>query len=124
MFGKIKDNLQEIREEVKSLIESNLGYYKLWAFKVMTKSASMLLKLFLISIAFVMVLIFFSIAGALAIGYALDNFVYGFLIIGGIYLILGIIIFNLKDKMEKPILKIFSEDRKSTRLNSSHVKIS
>ncbi len=109
MFGKIKDNLQEIREEIKSLIESNIDYYKLWAFKVMTKSASMLLKLFLISIAFVMVLIFFSIAGALAIGYALDNFVYGFLIIGGIYLILGIIIFNLKDKIEKPILKIFSE---------------
>lgn len=109
MFGKIKENLQDIREETKDLIESNIAYYKLWSFKLITKSASMLLKLLLIGVTFVMVLVFFSIAGALAIGYTLDNFVYGFLIIGGVYLVLGIIIFNLKDKIEKPILKRFSE---------------
>lgn len=109
MFGKIKENLQDIREETKDLIESNIAYYKLWSFKLITKSASMLLKLLLIGVTFVMVLVFFSIAGALAIGYTLGDFVYGFLIIGGVYLVLGIIIFNLKDKIEKPILKRFSE---------------
>lgn len=109
MFGQIKEALQDMREEAKNLVESNISYYKLWSFKLITKSASMLLKLLLVSIAFVMVLIFFSIAGALAIGYALNNFVYGFLIIGGVYLILGIIAFNLQDKIEKPILKRFSE---------------
>lgn len=109
MFGKIKENLQDMHEETKDLIESNIAYYKLWSFKLLTKSASMLVKLLLVSIAFVMVMVFFSTAGALAIGYALDNFVYGFLIVGGVYLILGIVVFNLKNKIEKPILKRFSE---------------
>lgn len=109
MFGKFKDNLQEIQDQTKEYIDSNLAYYKLWMFKVITKSATSLFKILLISILLVMVLVFFSIAGALAIGYALDNFVYGFLIVGGVYLILSIIIYNLKNKIEEPIIRKFSE---------------
>src|SRR5690606_441981 len=105
MFGKIKENLNEVHAQTRDFVESNLEYYKLWVFKVVTKSASSLLKIILIGVFLVMVVVFFSIAGALAIGYALDNFVYGFLIVGGIYLILSIIVYNLKNRIEEPIIK-------------------
>lgn len=109
-FEEIKENSQDLQDQAKAFLESNVSYYKLWFFKVAMKSTTMLLKLFLVSIMLVMVIVFFSIAGALAIGYAFNNFVYGFLIIGGFYLILSILIYKIQDKIvEGPILEKFSE---------------
>ena len=109
MFGKLKGSIEDIREETKELIESNLAYYKLWVFKVITKSSVALLKILLIGILLVVVFVFFSVAAAIAIGYALDNFAYGFLIIGGFYLILSLVVYYLKDKIERPVIEKFSE---------------
>lgn len=109
MFRKMKENLHQIQAETKEYVDANLAYYKLWLFKVITKSASSVFKLLLIGLSLAMLLVFFSIAAALAIGYALDNLVYGFLIIAGVYLLLTIILFNLKDKIEQPIIKKLSD---------------
>lgn len=109
-FEEIKENAEDLQEQAKAFLESNVSYYKLWLFKVAMKSTTMLLKIFLLSIVLVMVILFLSIAGALAIGYALDNFAYGFLIIGGFYAIIGIFVYRIKDKIvEGPILEKFSE---------------
>ncbi|WP_306351219.1 competence protein [Flavobacterium sp. '19STA2R22 D10 B1'] len=109
-FEKIKENTQNIQDQAKGFLDSNISYYKLWLFKVGMKSTTMMLKIFLLSIMLSMVLLFFSIAAALAIGYALDNFAYGFLIMGVLYLIVSIIIYYVKDKIvEGPILEKFSE---------------
>lgn len=109
MFGKIKENLNNIQDQTKEYVESSLEYYKLWVFKLITRSASSLLKVALMGMFLVMVLVFLSIAGAMAIGYALDNFVYGFLIVGGIYLVLSIVVYNLKNRIEVPIIRLFSD---------------
>lgn len=109
MFGKIKESLSDVQIQTRDFVESNLEYYKLWVFKVITKSTSSLLKVVLIGMLLVMVMVFFSVAGALAIGYALDNFVYGFLIVGGVYLVLSIIAYSLKNRIEEPIIKTFSD---------------
>lgn len=109
-FEEIKENAEDLQEQAKAFLDSNVSYYKLWLFKVAMKSTTMLLKIFLLSIVLVMVILFFSIAGALAIGYALHNFAYGFLIIGGFYAIIGIFVYRIKDKIvEGPILEKFSE---------------
>ena len=109
-FEDIKENSEDLLEQAKTFLESNVSYYKLWLFKATMKSTTMLLKLFLLSVMLVMVTVFFSIAAALTIGYGLGNFVYGFLIVGGIYLILSIIIYKIQDNIvEGPILKKFSE---------------
>ncbi len=109
MFRKLKENLQQMHGQTKEYIDSNLAYYKLWLFKVITKSVTSLFKLLLIGLALVMLLVFFSIAAALAIGFALDNLVYGFLIIGGVYLMLTLIIYALRSKIDQPIIRKFSE---------------
>lgn len=109
-FEELKENAGEFQQNAKSFIDSSIAYYKLWLFKVAMKSTTMLLKIFLIGIFLMLMLVFFSIAAAIAIGYALDNFAYGFLIIAGVYILLSVLIYNIKDKViEGPILEKFSE---------------
>jgi hypothetical protein len=109
-FENIKENAQELQDHAKGYLDSNVAYYKLWFFKVAMKSTTMLLKIFLLAVMLVMVIVFFSIAAAIAIGYALDNFAYGFLIVGGIYLLSSFLIYKIQDRIvEGPILEKFSE---------------
>lgn len=108
-FEEIKENAEDLKQEVKNLVEANLRYYKLWGFKIVMKSTTMMLKLFLLAVMLTIVTIFFSIALALGIGYWLDNFAYGFLIVGLIYLILAILVYYVQDKIvEGPMLSRFS----------------
>ncbi len=108
-FEEIKENIEDLKNQVQEVIDTNVKYYKLWGFKMMVKTTTMMLKMFLLAIMLLIVTIFFSIAVALGIGYALDNFAYGFLIVGGIYLVLAIIIFYVQNKIvEGPILASFS----------------
>jgi len=109
-FEKIKKNTSELQQHAKDYLDSNVAYYKLWFFKVAMKSTTMLLKIFLLSLMLLMVVLFFSVAAALAFGYALDNFAYGFLIVGAFYLIISVLIYSVKDRIvEGPILEKFSE---------------
>ncbi|HEU4496095.1 MAG TPA: competence protein [Flavobacterium sp.] len=109
-FEKIKENTEELQDRAKEFIDANIAYYKLLGFKLATKSTSLLLKIFLLSVMLVIVTLFFSIALALAIGYGLDNFAYGFLIVGGIYLVFAMLVYFVQDKVvEGPILRSFSK---------------
>ena len=109
-FEELKENTEAIQENAKAYLESSLAYYKLWGFKVAMKSTTLILKFFLIAICLMIVLLFISIAGALSIGKALDSYVFGFLIVSGIYLVLAFLLFLVKDKIvEGPILEKFSD---------------
>lgn len=109
-FEDVKDNVEDLKNEAKRVIDANLKYYKLWGFKILMKSTTMMLKLFLLAVMLMIVTIFFSIAAALGIGYWLDNFAYGFLIIGLMYLIMAIVVYKVQDKLvEGPMLSRFSK---------------
>jgi ABC-type iron transport system FetAB permease component len=108
-FEEVKENVDELKKQAKELLETNIRYYKLWGFILLMKSTTMMLKMFLLATMLVIVTIFFSIALALGIGYALDNFAYGFLIVGFMYLIAAVIVYKIQDKIvEGPILARFS----------------
>jgi len=109
-FEEVKENVEDLKKQAKELLDINIKYYKLWGFKILMKTTTMMLKMFLLATMLVIVTIFFSIALALGIGYALDNFAYGFLIVGGMYLILAVIIYKVQNKIvEGPILAQFSK---------------
>jgi uncharacterized membrane protein len=109
-FEELKEQTEDIQKQSQAYIENSLAYYKLWGFKVAMKSTTMILKFTLIAIALMMVLLFCSVAGAFAIGKALDNYALGFLIVGGIYFVFSVLLFLIKDKIvEGPILEKFSE---------------
>ena len=51
-----------------------------------------------------------SVAAALAIGQVMDSYIMGFLIVAGVYFVLALLLFLIKDKIvEGPILEKFSE---------------
>ena len=109
-FEEIKENAEAVQEHAKAYIESSIAYYKLWGFKVAMKSTTLMLKFFLIAVCLVIVLLFGSVAGAFALGSLLKSYALGFLIVAGIYLIIALLLFLVKDKIvEGPILEKFSE---------------
>ncbi|MFZ4105178.1 competence protein [Flavobacterium sp.] len=109
-FEELKENSKAIQENSKAYLESSIAYYKLWGFKVFMKSTTLILKLLLVSICLLVVLLFVSIAVALFLGKFLDNYSLGFLAVAGIYSLLALLIFLVKDKIvEGPILEKFSE---------------
>lgn len=109
-FEELKENAENMQHQAQSYIESNVAYYKLRGFKVAMKSVTMIFKFTLIVVCFLMVLLFISISAAFAIGNYLNSNALGFLIVGGIYLILTGLLFTIKDKtVEGPILEKFSE---------------
>lgn len=109
-FEELKENTEAIQENAKAYVESSLAYYKLWGFKVAMKSTTLLVKFLLIALCLMIVLFFVSIAGAMALGQLFDSYPLGFLAIAGIYLVLALLLFLVKDKIvEGPILEKFSE---------------
>jgi hypothetical protein len=109
-FEEIKENVGDIQENAKAYMESSIAYYKLWGFKVAMKSTTLMVKFMLIAFCLTIVLLFLSIAGALALGKMFDSYPLGFLVVAGIYSILAALLFLVKDKVvEGPILEKFSE---------------
>lgn len=109
-FQDIKDDLEQIQEESAAFIERNLAYYKLWGFKVAMKSTTIVLKFFLIVLFAGLFVLFGSIAVAIVIGRSLDNYVYGFLIVAGFYLLLAIVVYLIRPQIvEGKVLRRFSE---------------
>jgi len=109
-FDELQENVDDIQENTKAYIESSLAYYKLVGFKVAMKSTTLMVKFFLIAMCLLIVLLFISVAGALAFGKLVDSYVFGFLIVAGIYLVLALLLFLVKDKIiEGPVLERFSE---------------
>ena len=108
-FEELKEQTENIQEHAKAYVETNIEYYKLRGFKILMQSTTMIVKFLLFAICLSMVLLFGSIAGAFAIGSYLDNTALGFLIVGGVYLVMTFLLFLVKDKIvEGPILEKFS----------------
>lgn len=109
-FDSIKEHSENIQDDAQAYFESSVDYYKLRGFKVAMKSTSMILKFTLILLGFSMFFLFCSLAAAFAIGIYLNNYAFGFLIVGGVYLVLTGILFLIKPKMiERSIIEKFSE---------------
>lgn len=109
-FSDLQENVDEIHEETRAYIESSVKYYKLWGFKVAMQSTTMIFKFVLLTICLMMILLFLSFAGAIAIGNALGSHVFGFLIVAGIYFVLFVLFLFIKPKIiEGSILRKFSE---------------
>ena len=109
-FEEIKENVEDIQENAKAYLESSIAYYKLWGFQVAMKSTTLMVKFLLIAFCLTIVLLFVSIAGALALGNWFASYPLGFLAVAGIYAVLAVLLSLVKDKIvEGPILEKFSE---------------
>lgn len=108
-FEGLRQNISELDENVSSYVEHSIEYAKLKSFKISMVLVTYMAKVVLVGTIVVLALLFLSTAASFALGNEMGNTTYGFAIIGLIYLVLGIIGYRFRDKLNKPLLKMFSE---------------
>lgn len=108
-FEELKHDFSEIDKEVSAYVEHSLEYAKLKSFKISMVLVTYFAKVVLIGIFAILTLLFLSLAASFALGNKFDNLLYGFLTVGLIYLLLGIIGYAIRDRLNKPILRMFSK---------------
>ncbi|NNK10391.1 MAG: hypothetical protein HKP08_03520 [Flavobacteriaceae bacterium] len=107
-FDELKKNISEIDEHLNSYVEGSVEYAKLKGFKLSMVIVTYFAKIFFIGIVGLLALLLLSLAASLELGALLDNTVYGFLIVGVFYVLIGIVFFIFRRSIEGPILKTFS----------------
>lgn len=108
-FDELKENFSEAEETARSYIENSRQFYKLKGFKILMKAVMVFVKIASVAIALTLALLFLSIGAAFWVGSELDNTAYGFFVVGGVYVLIGLIIYLLRHSLRKPLLKKFSE---------------
>lgn len=119
-FERISDNLHRLNENIRSFAESSAEYYKLDLFNKTMKGATAAVKGAAIAFFVLFAILFLSIAVSVALSNWLDSPSSGFFIVGGIYLLVGLIIaFFGSSVINKMMLKpasrkFFGEPEKPT----------
>ncbi|WP_339710863.1 hypothetical protein [uncultured Kriegella sp.] len=108
-FDEVKESLSEAEASIRSYIDSSQEYYKLKGFKFLMRGITSFSKILLVGVVALLALLFLSFAASYGIGQALNNTFYGFLCVGLFYLLTGIILYFTRHKLNKPLLKKFSE---------------
>ncbi len=109
-FEKLKEQISELQADSEKVLQSNIHYYKLWLFKVLTRTMTDFTKILLLGSVAFLVFLFLAIASAFAIGMYLENNALGFLIVGSILFVVLLLIFIFKKKLvEKPLLSKMSK---------------
>ena len=107
-MSSLKDKAEALQDNALTLLEAQAEYYKLWSFKVSMKSITFLVHAFLMMLFVTLCVLFASIAFAFWLGEYFDSNALGFLFAGGFYLLLCLLTYLLRDKIDRPILKKFS----------------
>ncbi|MDF0714811.1 phage holin family protein [Muricauda sp. 334s03] len=107
-FEEIKEQIDHVEDGVKSYVKISLDFYRLQSFRSMMKGITMATKVLLIAGVVSMALLFLSLSVAFWFGTMLDSTAQGFLIVGGFYVLVGIVLYLMRRKIEKPLLKKFS----------------
>lgn len=106
---KLGQHFNNLSDDAKTYIKSELAFYKLDAYKKLIKATSSILRIVINSGIIVLMLTFLSIGVALLIGKLIGYYYVGFLIIAGFYLLI-LILMSLFGKrwVEKTVLKIYN----------------
>ena len=108
-FEELKHDFSEIDKEVSAYVEHSLEYAKLKSFKISMVLVTYFAKVVLVGIFAILTLLFLSLAASYALGEVFDNLLYGLLTVGLIYLVLGLIGYAFRDRLNKPILRMSSK---------------
>jgi hypothetical protein len=109
-FEELKDNAENIQDQLKTYTDANLAYYKLSSFKAVMNYSTTMLKILLLATCFMFILVFCSIALAFYLSIYFESYVYGFLSVGVIYIAVTVVLYLARNKIiEGPVLKKFSK---------------
>ncbi|NKI27918.1 hypothetical protein HCG49_15250 [Arenibacter sp. 6A1] len=106
---ELKENLSEAEKNLRSYVDNTAEYYKLKSFKLFMRGVATMAKVLLVGGVALLALFILSLAAAFGIGQALENTFLGFLFVGLFYILVGLMCYWFRHKLDKPILKKFSK---------------
>ncbi|MDC6389070.1 hypothetical protein PP182_10290 [Maribacter sp. PR1] len=108
-FEEFKEDLMGAEADMRSYVETSDEYLRLRIFKVLMLFVTSIAQSLLIGIGSVFALLFLSFAACLAISESLDSYYSGFILVGIFYVLVGILFYVFRKKLNAPILKKFSK---------------
>lgn len=108
-FEEFKEDLMGAEADMRSYLETSDEYLRLRIFKVMMYHVTGISQLLLIGIGFVFALLFLSFAACLALSEMMDSYFSGFIIVGFFYVIIGLLLFAFREKLNATLIKKFSK---------------
>ena len=100
MEGK-PTNVEELFQKIREYADVRLNLFKLKSINKFAGFMSLSITLIILIVIFSNILLCITIGAALLIGEWVGKIYYGFFIVGGIYLIIGLVIYSMRDKLIK-----------------------
>lgn len=100
----IFENISELKENLQQYLETKLSYYGITAFEKAVKMLTAFAAQGFVGMLMLIAFIFLSAAAAIYIGTLLESTELGLLIVGGFYLVLGLIFYLFRRKIFSPII--------------------
>ena len=98
-------NAETFVDQVKEYVNTRLAQLKLSFAEKTSKVVSIMVAFVMLALIFFLFLVLISIAGAIAIGQWVESFWLGFVVVGGIVLIVGLILWIFRDQLiRRPIM--------------------
>lgn len=105
IFEDINDTTNKASNIGERYIKASHQYFRLKIFQQLTLSLSLIAKIVAVTGFLFAGLVFMSIAASIELGKAVESYSLGFLLVGLIYLVISIIIFMLRSKLNTYIIK-------------------
>ena len=99
------NNAETFADQVKEYVNTRLAQLKISFAEKTSKVVSIMIAFVMLALVFFLFLVLISMAGAIAIGQWVESFWLGFVVVGGIVLIVGLILWIFKDGIiRRPIM--------------------
>ena len=106
---KLNKHFENLSEDAKIYIESEIAYYKLDTYKKLIKTTSLILKFIVNASLLILAFTFLFVGLSLLIGYILGYYFIGFLIISAVLFIITILmVIFARPLFDKRILKMYN----------------
>ena len=94
-------NVEELFQKLKEYADVRLNLFKLKSINKLSGFMSISITIVILIFIFSTVFLFITVGAALLIGEWVGKIYCGFFIVGGIYLIIGLVIYSMRDKLIK-----------------------
>lgn len=109
IFENVIENLHDVLRRIENYVLSKAEYYKLRLFKSVMKTIIPMVNLLIFGSLFLFVLLFLSIGAAFWIGSLLDQVFIGFIIVGGFYALIFLLMLLVGRRIiRRKLLRAFS----------------
>ncbi len=108
VFEELKKDLMQADADVRSYFQHSEKYVELKIFQVFMKSVVSLGQTLVVGAIVFLAVLLLSFAIAFGLGQLLQNTFHGFLIVGGFFVLLGLLCYVFRNKLNGPLLKMFS----------------